>query len=175
MRILGIDPGSQVTGWAVLECGDSGLEPLEWGVLRTDRGSAFDDRLLSLKQGLMEVVRRFEPGSAAIEDQFYAKNPSSALKLGQVRGVLVVALREFGLSVKAYAPREVKKAVSGFGGAEKGQVGRMVQSLLSLPSIPEPEDAADALAIAVCHAHSSGLGTVGGGRKPSGLRHPVRG
>jgi crossover junction endodeoxyribonuclease RuvC len=175
MRVLGLDPGSHVTGWGVLDCQDGNIEPLEWGALRTDRTAPFDDRLLALKEGLLQIVRRLEPSTAAVEDPFYARNAASALKLGQVRGVLVVALREAGVGVETYAPRAVKKAVSGFGGAEKTQVGAMVQRLLGLDRIPEPADAADALAVAVCHTHIRGLGTAGSPAARSGLKHPVRG
>lgn len=176
VRVLGIDPGSRATGWGVLECRAGRIEPIEWGVVRPGTDGGFDRRLLVIKEGILEVARRLRPTEAAVEDLFHARNVRSALKLGQVRGVVVVALAEIGLPVRAYAPALVKKAVSGTGTADKGQVGRMVKRLLSLEVAPSPADAADALAVAVCHAHAAGLGTAGvpaAGRLR--LRHPARG
>jgi crossover junction endodeoxyribonuclease RuvC len=176
IRILGIDPGSRVTGWGVLACEEGRVEPLEWGAVTPPTGDDFTMRLLALKQGILEVVRKIRPHQVAIEDLFHARNVRTAIQLGQVRGVVVTALAEEGLPVTAYAPRLVKKAVSGYGAADKRQVGRMVKSLLGLPRIPTPPDAADALAVALCHAHSAGMGTASGGKAGTAVvRHPAKG
>jgi len=176
IRILGIDPGSLITGWGVLESNGGRLEVVEWGVVRSPAGEEFALRLLAIKRGILEVVRRLGPTEAAVEDLFHARNVRTAIKMGQVRGVVVAALAEEGLRVAAYAPRLVKLAVSGYGGADKGQVGRMVRRLLDLDTVPSPPDAADALAVALCHAHAAGLGTAGGGgARDRRIKHPPRG
>jgi crossover junction endodeoxyribonuclease RuvC len=176
IRILGIDPGSRITGWGVLICESGRVEPLEWGSVKPPPTDDFAIRLLAIKQGILEVVRRLRPDQVAIEDLFHARNVRTAIQMGQVRGVVVAALAEEGLPVLAYAPRLVKKAVSGYGGAGKPQVGRMVKSLLGLPRIPTPPDAADALAVALCHAHSTGMGTASGGKAgTAGIKHPAKG
>ncbi len=120
-------------------------------IVRTGKGE-FDERLHILFSGLSEIIQQFHPETAAIEDVFVSKNAASALKLGQARGALVAACRHHDLSVAPYSPTKVKQAVVGFGRAEKDQVGHMVRMLLKVPE-PCPEDAADALAVAICHAH----------------------
>lgn len=176
IRVLGIDPGSRATGWGALDCVDGGVEAVEWGVVAPAANQAFDRRILAISQGISEIVRRLEPAQVAVEDLFYAHSVASAIKLGQVRGAVVVTLGEAGLPLRAYPPASVKKAVSGFGAAGKGQVARMVQRLLGLDRPPEPADAADALAVALCHIHTEGLATAGAGSSGDRrYRHPVRG
>lgn len=175
VRILGIDPGSRATGWGVISCKDGCAEATEWGVIRPSLDGSFEDRLLTIQEGLLKVVLKFTPSHAAVEDPFHARSVASALKLGQVRGVVVVTLRQEKISVASYSPREVKKAVSGFGGAEKSQVARMIQSIFGLSEPPTPSDAADAMAIALCHVHTAGLGTAGAPATRRKLRHPIRG
>jgi len=159
VRVLGIDPGSETTGWGIVE-GDAGGQKyrmVEFGALRLSPSASFPSRLLKISRGLEEIISRMQPDACAIEDAFYAINPKVAIKLGQVRGVALLAAESAGLEISEYAPRLIKQTVAGYGNAEKRQVQEMVRVLLSLSSIPEPHDAADALAVAICHFHHAGV------------------
>jgi crossover junction endodeoxyribonuclease RuvC len=151
-RILGIDPGSRITGYGVIEVDRGRLCFVACGTVVTDRRHPFAHRLNEIFDGLNEVIQMHLPAVAAIEDVFLATNPRSALKLGHARGVAVVAAMQNGLAVYDYSPRQVKQAVAGYGQAEKRQVQHMVRVLLGLSAAPTT-DAADALAIAICHAN----------------------
>lgn len=152
MRILGIDPGTRVCGYGVIESGGSQPRALDYGVVR-GRGRSVAARLQVIYDGLVEVIERCEPDVAALETAFFGKNARSALKIGEGRGVALVAAASRGLEVVEYTPAEIKKAVVGSGQADKSQVQHMVRMLLDLSELPSPEDAADALAIAICHLH----------------------
>jgi len=153
MRILGVDPGSQKTGVGIIDVRGNHLKHVHHAVIRTGTGD-FDERLYILFAGLSKIITAFKPDTAAIEDVFVSKNAGSALKLGQARGALIAACGHHSLRVSPYSPTKVKQSVVGFGRAEKDQVGHMVRMLLHPPE-PLPEDAADALAVAICHAHHS--------------------
>ena len=153
LRILGVDPGSVKTGVGIIDIQGNRMRHVHHAMIRTGKGE-FDERLHILFSGLSKIISEFKPDSAAMEDLFVSKNVSSALKLGQARGALVAACGYHGLRVSPYSPTKVKQAVVGFGRAEKGQIGHMVRMLLHPPE-PCPEDAADALAVAICHAHHS--------------------
>lgn len=156
MRILGVDPGSERTGWGVIDASRGSCRLVAFGVVRSSPRDSFSRRLLHLADGLQEVIARYEPEVCSIEEAFYAANVKTALKLGQVRGALMVTAERAGLTVFEYAPRLVKKTVVGYGAAEKGQVGEMVRLLLNLATVPQPNDASDALALAICHLHHAG-------------------
>jgi crossover junction endodeoxyribonuclease RuvC len=159
-RILGIDPGSRRTGYGILDILGSDLSPVAWGVIRTDSGGSFPDRLYRIHEQLSEVIRLHRPTEAAVEMVFLAKNAAAALKLGQARGAAIVACRSHGLSVHEFSPKEIKLAATGFGSAPKEQVGGMVCRLLGIRE-PVPPDASDALAMAFCRAVSRGLPSQG--------------
>ncbi|MDX2269142.1 MAG: crossover junction endodeoxyribonuclease RuvC [Bryobacter sp.] len=150
-RILGIDCGTERTGYGIIDSDGKRHLAVGHGVIRTNPREAMADRLLLIAQGLRGVVQQYQPAAAVIEEAFAAKNQQSALKLAQVRGVAMVVAREGGLAVAEYSPREIKLAVVGYGNAEKAQVQLMVKALLGLEEAP-PADAADALAAAICHA-----------------------
>lgn len=150
--ILGIDPGSRVTGYGLINSVGSKLEYIACGCIRT-KGSALPDRLKIIFAGICEVIEQFTPQQAAVEDVFMGRNAASALKLGQARGSAMVACLSHDLSVAEYSPRKVKQAVVGSGSADKIQVQHMVKALLSI-SDNIAEDAADALAVAICHANT---------------------
>lgn len=152
MRILGIDPGSRVTGYGVIETRGRELGYIACGTIRTDREEDFSRRLSIIFDGLTEVIDAHQPMVAAVEELFLAKNPRSALKLGHARGVAVVAAVKRELTVYDYTARKIKQTVAGYGQAEKVQVQHMVRALLELDA-PPSSDAADALAVAICHAH----------------------
>jgi crossover junction endodeoxyribonuclease RuvC len=157
MRVLGIDPGSEITGWGVIEGDGHKYRLLEFGAIRSSSNRPFASRLLTISNGIEEVIARHSPEACAIEDGFLATNVKVTLKLGQVRGVAIVAAERAALDIHEYSPRLVKQTVVGYGNAEKHQVQEMVRVLLSLKTTPEPPDAADALAVAICHFHHAGL------------------
>lgn len=152
-RILGIDPGSRITGYGIIESDRGNLSFVACGVVKTNTNFPFANRINEIFEGINEVVQLHCPTTAAVEDVFMSTNPRTALKLGQARGAAVVAVMQNGLSVKDYSPRMVKQAVAGYGQADKEQVQHMVKVLLSLKGTPS-SDAADALAVAICHANT---------------------
>ena len=156
MRVLGIDCGGEYTGYGVVEQREDGdLVCLTAGAIKLKPRDPLPQRLRTVFEDLRAVIAEHRPDAVAIEDVFYAVNAKSALKLGQVRGVAMLAASTSGLPVAEYAPLAIKSAVVGYGRAEKSQVQDMVARLLKLPTAPEPADAADALAIAICHLHTS--------------------
>ncbi|MDY0058661.1 MAG: crossover junction endodeoxyribonuclease RuvC [Myxococcota bacterium] len=148
-RVIGIDPGTRITGYGVVERQGNQLRLLRAGVIRTDAGAPLYQRLDTIYRELSAVIRETQPEVAAVESLFAARNAASALKLGHARGVALLALVHGGLAVHDYAPSEVKQAVVGTGRGQKEQVAQMIRNLLGLKEIPPP-DAADALAVAVC-------------------------
>jgi crossover junction endodeoxyribonuclease RuvC len=153
-RILGVDPGSRATGYGVIEKDGNRLHYVACGVIRGTNRMTFSERLKTIHDGLCEVIEAQAPIVAAVEDVFVAVNPRSALKLGHARGVAILAAMHHGLAVHDYTPRMIKQAVVGFGNAEKVQVQQMVRILLRL-SVSPSNDAADALAVAICHANQT--------------------
>jgi crossover junction endodeoxyribonuclease RuvC len=156
MKILGIDPGSRITGYGIVEKVGNRLVHVDNGAIFTDSAKDFSLRLQRIYQGLTEIVDRYQPDAMAVEQIFFAKNVQSALKLGQARGAAIVAGVNAGLPVFEYTAMQVKSAVVGHGHASKDQVQKMIKALLSLPEVAQ-EDASDALAVAVCHANSATL------------------
>jgi len=156
MRVLGIDCGTEYTGYGVVELlADDRLLYLDCGAIKLSPRDPMSTRLSLINTRLQELISQHHPDRVAIEDVFYALNVKSALKLGQVRGVAMLAASSAGLEVSEYSPLSIKSAVVGYGRAEKPQVQYMVARLLNLSEVPEPADAADALAIAICHLHTS--------------------
>jgi crossover junction endodeoxyribonuclease RuvC len=156
MLVLGIDPGTATTGYGLVqESACHQLEVVDFGVIVTPAGLAAEKRLLILYQQLSELILLHQPQSGAVEKLFFQRNVTTAIAVGQARGVVLLAMAQHSLAVGEYTPMEVKQAVVGYGGADKNQVQQMVRALLELKEIPRPDDAADALAIAICHLHSS--------------------
>ena len=151
-RLLGLDPGLGTTGWGIIQADDNRLSHIANGQLKTDSGAPLPERLADLARQLEALIAEHAPEVAAVEEVFVNKNPQSTLKLGQARGVVLMCAARAGIGVGEYAPRLVKKAVVGTGGAEKAQVHAMVSRLLPGAKIAGP-DAADALAVAITHAH----------------------
>jgi crossover junction endodeoxyribonuclease RuvC len=154
VRIFGIDPGSVRTGYGCVETDGTRHRLISCGVLAAPAGSTLPDKLHVIHEGLGRLLRAAAPDCVAIENLFHAKNVKSALILGHARGVAVLAAVEAGLPLIEYTPAEIKLAVVGYGRAEKGQMQQMTKLLLGLSALPSPHDAADALAVAICHAHS---------------------
>jgi crossover junction endodeoxyribonuclease RuvC len=155
VKIFGIDPGSDRTGYGCLDTDGSRHHLVVCGSIAAPAGTPFPDRLLTIHAGLAKLLAAHRPDCVAIENIFHARNVRSALKLGHARGVALLAASEAGVPIVEYAPTQIKRAVVGFGRAEKHQVGEMVRVLLGLERAPTPHDVADALAVAICHVHSS--------------------
>ena len=153
MRILGIDPGTARLGYAVIEV-DGSPAALDFGIVETSPSTDMAHRLLEVHESLTSLIGEFAPVVMAVEQLFFARNVTTALTVGQARGVAMLAAAQSGLTVVEYTPAEVKQAVAGYGKADKHQIQQMVHLLLGLASPPTPDDAADALAIALCHAQS---------------------
>ena len=153
MRILGIDPGSETTGWGVVEGDARRYRMVDFGTVKANPRERFAARLLKISVGVEALVERFRPDVCAVEEAFFAVNAQTALKLGHVRGVVLLAAERAGVEIAEYAPRLVKATVVGYGAAEKQQVQEMVRVLLRLKTAPAPFDASDALAAAVTHLH----------------------
>lgn len=160
-RILGIDPGFGRMGYAVVAAAGNDLRLLVCNVTVTPTGQAYPLRLQLIYEELCVIIARYRPQEAAIEKLFFGKNVTTAIGVAQARGVALLTLVQSGLIIAEYTPSEVKLAVTGYGAARKEQVGYMVQHILSLPSIPRPDDAADAAAIAICHAYALRISSEG--------------
>jgi crossover junction endodeoxyribonuclease RuvC len=156
MLVIGIDPGTATTGYGLIrENPDSSLSLVDYGAILTPAEMPMPQRLLELHQQLRQILLLHRPESGAVEKLFFHRNVTTAISVGQGRGVVLLALAEAGLEVAEYTPLQVKQAVAGYGGADKNQIQQMVRALLNMEHVPSPDDAADALAIAICHVHSS--------------------
>ena len=156
IRIIGIDPGLQRTGWGIVDCAGSSLSFIAAGTIKSDRNDTLAERLYSLHDGLARVLEKHAPIEAAVEQTFVNKDATATLKLGQARGVALLVPARAGLAVSEYAPNQVKKSVIGVGHGDKAQIKMMVNMLLP-KAVYDSDDAADGLAIAICHAHSRGV------------------
>ncbi len=156
MLALGIDPGTATTGYGFVRLlEDGGLEAITFGVIRTPKDSSAPARLEMLYDQMNELLRQHHPDTAGVEKLFFQRNISTAIAVGQARGVALLSLQQAGVDVAEYTPNEVKQAVAGYGSADKRQVQEMVRTLLGLADIPRPDDAADALGIAITHLHTA--------------------
>ncbi len=156
MITLGIDPGTAITGYGIIkEDQDGCLITLGYGVIRTTADFSQAERLAQLYHKIVELILLHQPDAGAGEKLFFERNVRTALHVGQARGVALLALAEARLHIGEYTPLEIKQAVAGYGGADKNQVQQMVRTILGLAAVPHPDDAADALAVAICHIHSA--------------------
>jgi crossover junction endodeoxyribonuclease RuvC len=155
MLVIGIDPGTAITGYGLVRGNERGqLAAVDFGVITTPPELPMAERLLSLYQKLKVILADHRPHSGAVEKLFFQRNVRTAISVGQARGVAMLCLAEAGVGLSEYTPTEVKQAVAGYGGADKNQVQQMVRVILNLEQVPSPDDAADALAVAICHIHS---------------------
>ncbi|MEK9628850.1 MAG: crossover junction endodeoxyribonuclease RuvC [Nitrospinota bacterium] len=157
MRVMGIDPGSNCTGFGIVEEVKGNLHAVHWSSVRNSSKDAFPNRLKRIYEELTLAMEKFSPDVVAVEDLFYATNVKTVIKLGQTRGVAILAAVNRGLPVAEYSPLEIKQSVVGYGRADKNQVQTMVTTLLRLKEKPDPFDSSDALAAAICHIHHDGL------------------
>lgn len=155
MIILGVDPGYAIVGIGVLEYSGNRFRVLHYGAITTPAGMPAAERLKKIYDELTLLIDKYRPGAAAIEELFFNSNQKTAINVAQARGVILVAVRNRDVPLYEYTPLQVKQSVTGYGRADKGQIQSMVKMILNLNVIPKPDDAADALALAICHAHSS--------------------
>ena len=154
MRILGIDPGYAIMGYGVLDYNGNRFKTVGYGSVETEAGLPMPERLKLLYDGLTEIIQKYEPDEVSIEELFFNRNVTTAIGVGEARGVAMLACVEGGLVVSEYTPMQIKQALVGYGKAEKAQVQMMVKTILNLPEVPKPDDTADAVAAAICHAPS---------------------
>ncbi len=154
MIILGIDPGLAIVGWGVIEYRNTKFRTLAYGSIQTPAGMRTEERLRAIYDGMRELIEKYHPETVAVEELFFNTNVTTGIRVAEARGVILLAAEQAGLDIQEYTPMQVKQAVVGYGKAEKKQVIMMVTMLLGLPKPPKPDDTADALAIAICHAHS---------------------
>ena len=155
MRILGIDPGYAILGWGVIDVVGNRFSVVDYGSILTDTKMEMPARLQVLYNGLTELIHKYKPDDASIEQLFFNSNAKTAILVGEARGVAVLACANGNLNIGEYTPLQIKQALVGYGRAEKNQVQEMTKMFLHLDKIPKPDDAADALALAICHGHAS--------------------
>ncbi len=154
MLILGIDPGLAIVGWGVLDFNNSRFRTVAYGSIQTPAGMETSRRLLGIYRELNGIIEKYHPEQMAIEELFFTKNITTGIRVAEARGVVLLCGEKAGIPLSEYTPMQVKQAVAGYGLADKNQVIQMVTRILNLPAPPKPDDTADALAIAICHAHS---------------------
>lgn len=154
MRILGIDPGTATVGWAVIDVSAGKLAIVDFGHISTSSKTPMPERILEISKDLESIITKYEPEEAGVEELFFAKNVKTAMTVSQARGAILLTLERFCVNIYEYKPNEIKLSLTGYGRADKSQMQEMVKAILKLKSIPKPDDAADACAIAICHANS---------------------
>lgn len=157
MRVLGIDPGTAITGYAIVEEEMGELALIDIGVIRTSANTPLPSRLQSIYTELHKIIKEHKPDSSAVEELFFSRNARTAMSVGQARGVSLLVLANAGLHIAEYTPMQIKEAVTGYGSASKSQVQKMVRMLLNMEEPPRPDDAADAAAVAICYIHRAKL------------------
>ena len=155
MRILGIDPGYAIVGYGVINAARGRYETVEYGAVTTKAGEDFGLRLLEIYEGMTELIATLKPQAAAVEKLYFLNNKTTGIGVAEARGIILLTLSQAGVPLFEYTPMQVKQAVAGYGGAQKLQVMKMTQRLLKMKHLPRPDDAADALAIAICHSRAA--------------------
>lgn len=170
MIILGIDPGYAIVGFGVLDYRNNHFSVLDYGAILTDAGTPFNERLEKIYDGLTAIIEKYRPEAMSVEKVFYNSNAKTVIDVSQARGVIMLAAQKNKVPVFEYTPLQVKQSVVGYGRADKKQVQEMTRRILALEKVPKPDDTADALAMAICHAHSSGsLSVIGNMRIRKGI------
>ena len=154
IRILGIDPGYAIVGFVVLDYDGINFRPVEYGAITTDAGTVFTERLRAISEDMEYIFEKFRPDCMAVEKLYFTTNQKTAIDVAQARGVIILSASKRFIPVAEYTPLQVKMSVTGYGKAEKRQMMEMTRNLLGLARIPKPDDAADALAVAICHGHT---------------------
>lgn len=170
MIILGIDPGYAIVGFGVLDYRNNHFSVIDYGAILTDAGTPFNERLEKIYDGLTAIIEKYHPEAMSVEKVFYNSNAKTVIDVSQARGVIMLAAQKNKVTVFEYTPLQVKQSVVGYGRADKKQVQEMTRRILALEKVPKPDDTADALAMAICHAHSSGsLSVIGNMRIRKGI------
>lgn len=156
MRVLGIDPGYAIVGWGVVEYIGNRFAPIGYGAVITEKDTPFEQRLVEIYEGVLDICKRYQPEALSIEKLYYQHNQTTVIGVAEARGVILLAAAQAGLPIYEYTPMQVKQAVTGYGKAVKKQVQEMTRILLHLPAIPKPDDTADALAMAITFCHTNG-------------------
>jgi len=159
-RFLGVDPGTATTGWAILESNDKDCIPVAYGAILTDKNKSDEERLFEIAKDLEEIIKRYKPAEAAVENLFFFKNQKTIITVAQARGAILLTLRKNHVRIFGYTPLQVKQALTSYGRAEKRQVQLMAKEILKLKSLPKPDDTADAMAVCLCHINSRKLNSV---------------
>jgi crossover junction endodeoxyribonuclease RuvC len=154
IKIIGIDPGTAILGWGIIEKSGGSIIPKKYGCIRTPAGQNLPSRLFHIYSSLCDIIEREKPNCMAVEELFFFKNQKTVMSVAQARGVAIVCAMKHGLSVSEYTPLQVKQAITGYGRADKNQMQEMIKIICKLNIRPKPDDAADALAIAICHAQT---------------------
>jgi crossover junction endodeoxyribonuclease RuvC len=154
LRVLGIDPGIAIVGFGFIDKQGSKCIPVQYGCIQTEAHTPEEERLLHVYEGMVQLIEKYKPDAVAVEKLFFNRNVTTAMTVSQARGVMILAAIQKGLPITEYTPMQIKQAVVGYGKAEKKQVQEMTRMFLKLQTIPKPDDVADALAVAICHAHS---------------------
>lgn len=154
LRVLGIDPGTAIVGWAVLEEEGGKVRSVAHGHISTCKDNSVSCRLLEVADDLEKIIKKYKPKEASVEDLFFFKNAKTVIKVSQARGAILLTLEKFGVIINEYTPLQVKQALTGYGRAEKSQIQQMTKQILKLKEIPKPDDTADAIAVALCHLNS---------------------
>jgi crossover junction endodeoxyribonuclease RuvC len=154
LRVLGIDPGTATTGWAIIEMKGNAPHPLGFGFISTDKNKTEEERLLEISKDLQNIIKKYKPGEAAVEKLFFFKNQKTIIQVAQARGVILLTLKQKSVKISSYTPLQVKQAITGYGRAGKKQIQDMTKNILRLKSLPAPDDVSDAIAIAICHLNS---------------------
>ena len=155
MRVLGIDPGYAIVGWGVVEYISNRFAPIGYGAVITEKDTPFEQRLVEIYESVFDICKRYQPEALSIEKLYYQHNQTTVIGVAEARGVILLAAAQAGLPIYEYTPMQVKQAVVGYGGADKHQVMEMTRRILKMEKVARPDDAADAIAIALCHARSS--------------------
>ncbi len=156
MRILGIDPGYAIVGYGIIDYNANHFSVVDYGAVTTKAHTPFEQRLVVINEGISQLISAYKPDAMAIEKLYFNTNTTTAIDVAQARGVIVLSAARSGLDIAEYTPLQVKQSVVGYGRAEKKQVQEMTRLMLNLKTVPKPDDTADALALAICHAHSAG-------------------
>ena len=153
-RFLGIDPGTATTGWAILETCGAECRAVAYGAILTEKNKSEDERILEISHDLEKIIDKYKPREAAVENIFFFKNQKTVITVAQARGAVLLTLKKNGVKIASYTPLQIKQALTGYGRADKKQIQLMVREVMKLKNIPKPDDAADAMAICLCHINS---------------------
>lgn len=160
MRILGIDPGTAIVGWGILEIEGGQMNPIAYGHIATSATLPFSERIAEIARDLREISKKYSPDEASVEKIFFFKNQKTVIAVSQARGAILLTLETLGIRLFEYTPLQVKQSLTGYGRAEKRQMQILIKNILKLSEIPKPDDVADALALALCHANSRAMNTI---------------